>query len=108
MRRRRGALGQCSLLSCLSGLGLCVLHVCSCVKCCGYVVIHVCMCFCVCMCVVRVVCVHVDEERKGKMQKEQVKKNTKFDGQRLSCGEQPSTLRHKLGVITMCGFSVVL
>ena len=30
------------------------------------------------------------------------------DGQGLSCGEQSSTLRHKLGVITMCGFSVVL
>ena len=68
--------------------------------------LYMCVCFCVCMCVV---CVHVDvEERKGKMQKEQVKKSTKFDGQRLSCGEQPSTLRHKLGVITMCGFSVVL
>ena len=70
-------------------------------------VIHVCVCFCVCMWMPYGMHVNV-EERKGKMQKQQVKKSTKFIGQRLSCGEQPSTLRHKLGVITMCGFSVVL
>lgn len=71
MRRCRGALGQCSLLSCLSGLDLCV--VCVYVRC-GYEYVgrHAGVCI-VCVCVL---CVCMCMWRKGKKNaKEQVKRS---------------------------------